>query len=163
MRNEYDETKEMLNICRGIFFGKNRMDESMGDISLEDIFKKGEEERQQSDASSQSEEEFNEVDVDNENSTTLSENELEDEQNGFKESVGGVVTFGDFQILKGNIKWSGRLDNERINWVYNLNLNDGCSITTENTSLTDETMERIIKLKNYFNTWKDYWSSEVNG
>lgn len=97
--------------------------------------------------------------------STLSEVELEDEMNRFKEAVGSTAEFNEFKIYDGtnNIEWSGLLPVENLAWSFSLENNNGCYITVNALQLNNESLERINKLSAYYNVWLDYWMKEVNG
>lgn len=94
--------------------------------------------------------------------STLSDVELEDEKNRFKEGVGSTAEFNGFKIYESNIQWSGVLPVENIAWSFSLDNNDGCYITANTLQLTTETLERINKLSAYYDVWREYWMKEVN-
>lgn len=95
------------------------------------------------------------------NITTLSEAELTDEMDNFKEAVGGMVEFGTFKIYDDNIEWTGVLPVEKINWNYSLDSNVGCYVTGDNIQLNDDVLEKLKKLSAYYEIWSAYWTKEI--
>lgn len=103
----------------------------------------------------------------NENDTlpgvsTLSEVELEDEMNRFKDAVGSTAEFNEFKIYDNKIEWSGLLPVENLAWSFSLDSNNGCYITVNSLQLNNESLERINKLSAYYSVWSEYWMKEIN-
>jgi len=96
------------------------------------------------------------------NVKTLTPEELEDEKNRFREAVGGTVEFGKFNIYDDTIEFGGQFISERIAWNFSLDSAKGCYISTESTQLSNETLEKIQKLKAYYDVWAEYWANELS-
>jgi hypothetical protein len=92
---------------------------------------------------------------------TITDAELEEEIKNFKESVANIVEFGDFKIKERSVEWSGDLTQFNIKFTYTLEDYDGCYISCEVAQLTDEVLELMKKLYNYYRQWYDNWSSKI--
>ena len=73
--------------------------------------------------------------------TNLSQREIEDEMQKFREAVTTTVEFGIFKPYSDNVEFNGELLSERIKWVFSLDSTVGCYITCEQTQLNDETVK----------------------
>lgn len=93
----------------------------------------------------------------------LQPQEMDDEKNKFTEAVANTVEFGNFMRYSDNIEWNGELIKEKIKWVYSLDDVNGCYITCEQLQLSDEAVQTIQKLKAYYDTWSEYWGSQISG
>ncbi|PCI28501.1 hypothetical protein COB55_03825 [Candidatus Wolfebacteria bacterium] len=98
----------------------------------------------------------------NEQERELTPEEIEEEQRMFNESVSPVVEFGQFQILEGNVEWSGKLVKENIAFTYSLDDTSGVYINAEMLQLSEDNMETIEKLRSYYVEWSERWGPEVS-
>jgi hypothetical protein len=96
----------------------------------------------------------------------ISADEQRDEENAFKDTVTQLVEFEKIKVFKQNVKWSGKLVREKISWVYTLEDSIGCYISTDEDDvlqLTDDNLKLIQKIRAYYDTWQDEWSSRLTG
>ncbi len=98
----------------------------------------------------------------NEDFANLQPEEIKDEETKFKEGVSPNVQFGPFKKFDGNIEFSGVLIKEKISWIFSLAQADGCIISCENLSLSDDNVKTIQKLSSYYKTWSEYWGTAIN-
>ena len=99
------------------------------------------------------------------NTSQLSQPELEDEENKFKEAIeGAAVTFGKFILnpQARNVEWSGFFPSENIAWNFSLDSSKGCYISADAAQLSDEMVQKLQKLKAYYDQWAQYWANEVS-
>lgn len=93
----------------------------------------------------------------------LQPQEMDDEKNKFTQAVASTVEFGNFMRYSDNIEWNGELIKEKIKWVYSLDDVNGCYITCEQLQLSDDAVQTIQKLKAYYDTWSEYWGTQISG
>ena len=106
------------------------------------------------------------VDVEDEEGQDISSDEQKDEENAFKDTVTQLIQFEKIKVYKQNVTWSGKLVREKINWVYTLADSIGCYISTDNDDvlqLTDDNLKLIQKIRAYYDTWQEEWSSRLTG
>tara|TARA_Y100000389_G_C17466234_1_gene525890 strand:+ start:851 stop:1354 length:504 start_codon:yes stop_codon:yes gene_type:complete len=104
--------------------------------------------------------------IDDEEGQDISPDEQRDEENTFKDTVTQLVEFQPIKVFRQNVKWSGRLVREGISWVYTLEDSIGCYISTDDDSvlqLTDDNLRLLQKIRAYYDTWQDEWSSRLTG
>lgn len=92
--------------------------------------------------------------------------EQREEENKFKDTVSKLVKFDKIKVYRQNVEWSGELVRERVKWVYSLNENNGCYMSTESEDmlqLTNEVIETFKKLRGYYDVWSDEWSARLTG
>ena len=92
---------------------------------------------------------------------TITDAELQEEIKNFKESVANIVEFGDFKIKERSVEWNGELTQFNIKFTYTLEDYDGCYISCEVAQLSDEILELLKKLYNYYRQWYDNWSAKI--
>jgi hypothetical protein len=92
----------------------------------------------------------------------LQPQEEEDEKKKFLEAVGGSVEFNPFAIYDDTVEFSGSFTAERILWNFSLDSSKGCYISCDSTQLSDETVQKLQKLKAYYDQWSQYWANETS-
>jgi hypothetical protein len=142
MRNQYDETKKMLNVLRTLSMKKNLIKEQPemgGSSENKDVAV------------------VNDVDI-KLISQDKSDLELSNEQkekisqiiDNFRQQVSRIVKFEPgFVIKPSQIRLDGSLEDDEIIFTMVAGENEGIFINTNMTELTDETLEIITKLKNF--------------
>ena len=106
------------------------------------------------------------MEIEKEDGQDISPDEQRDEENTFKDTVTQLVEFNKIKVYKKNVEWSGRLVRERINWVYSLEEQVGCYISTDSDDiiqLTDDVLDVVKKVRAYYDIWSDEWSRRLVG
>lgn len=105
-------------------------------------------------------------DLDDEEGQDITPEEQREEENAFKDTVTQLVEFDKIKVFKQNVKWSGKLVREKINWVYTLEDSIGCYVSTDSDDilqLTDDNLRLLQKIRAYYDTWQKEWSSRLVG
>lgn len=76
---------------------------------------------------------------------------------GFIDNITDLVEFKILNISSSNIEWVGELSQEKIEWVYSLDDQNGCYISVNMLQLTDETIQMIGRLKQNYKEWASTW------
>jgi len=136
--NEHDITRKMLNVIRENHTKGNRLiKEGFGENGVGDS---------------------------NENkAVSLSQEELNQEHNTFRDLVSARVDFTTFKIYPdvSNVIFGGVLQNG-MEWQLSLEESNGLYITANNLQLDDETINLIKKLKGFYDRWADEWAKKIN-
>lgn len=91
----------------------------------------------------------------------LSTAELEDEKKEFAGNVTKLSQFNDFKMSYDNVEWGGLFPQEKIEWIFSLDADEGVYISCEMSQLTAGTLELIQKLHGYYLKWADKWKGEI--
>ncbi len=98
---------------------------------------------------------------DQESKRQLSTAELEDEKKEFASNVTKLSQFRDFKLGYDNVEWGGLFPQEKIEWIFSLDADEGVYISCEMSQLTAGTLELIQKLHGYYIKWADKWKGEI--
>lgn len=93
-----------------------------------------------------------------------SSEELAQEQQRFRETVGPRVEFTTFNIYPqaGNVVFGGKFqDMDGLEWQFSLEETDGIYITANNMQVSDDVVTRIQKLRGYYDNWAGDWSQKL--
>jgi hypothetical protein len=130
--NQYDQMKKMLTISRkGVV--RQRLREDTGQYYNQN----------------------------KESGRQLTPQEIEDEKAEFAGNVTKLSQFNDFKVGYDNVEWGGFFPQEKIEWVYSLEADEGVYISCELTQLTAGTLELIQRLYGYYTKWADKWQGEI--
>jgi len=91
---------------------------------------------------------------------TVTGSELKAQEDKFVQVVTPRVTFNELKVYPedNDVFWSGEFDNG-ISWQ--MSKNDDLVINADNTTIDDEELELINKLKKYREVWVDEWSEKL--
>lgn len=94
----------------------------------------------------------------------LSGDELNQEQSKFRDVITSRVEFTSFNIYPqaGNVVFGGKFqDMDNMEWQFSLEETDGLYITSNNMQVSDDVVNRIKKLKGYYDNWASEWSNKL--
>jgi hypothetical protein len=97
-------------------------------------------------------------------SIQLSGEELNQEQSKFRDVITSRVEFTSFNIYPqaGNVVFGGKFqDMDNMEWQFSLEETDGLYITSNNMQVSDDVVNRIQKLKGYYDNWASEWSNKL--
>lgn len=98
----------------------------------------------------------------NNNENQLTPQEVNLEVTEFKKAVGGIVTFNTITKTGNNFIYiRGQLKTGENTIEFNLKL-DECTISTQNLTLTDESIQLINQLNGYYSTWVKKWQANLS-
>lgn len=80
----------------------------------------------------------------------------------FNNEVTNMVNFNILSVTDENVEWTGTLMQERLQFNYSLDNQNGCYISTNNLQLTDETITILNKLVMNYKKWSNVWSNILN-
>lgn len=94
----------------------------------------------------------------------LEGSELKDEQDKFRDVIGQRVEFGVFNIYPeaNNVVFGGRFqDMGGLEWQFSLEEDDGVYITGSNIKLTTSAVDRLQRLRGYYENWSEEWAQKL--
>jgi len=90
--------------------------------------------------------------------------ELKEEQDKFRQTVGSRVEFTVFNLYPeaNNVIFGGKFQNlSGMEFQLSLEGDDGIYITTNNMQLTDEAVKTLNRLRGYYVDWADEWATKL--
>jgi hypothetical protein len=76
----------------------------------------------------------------------------------FVEMVSDMTDFGVLNVYSNNVEWSGKIIDLDLEFFYSIGENNGVYINGDMLKLSQETMEVIEKLNNYYEMFKSKWA-----
>jgi hypothetical protein len=76
----------------------------------------------------------------------------------FVEQVSDMVDFNKFNVYPNNVEWSGRIIDADLEFFYSIGEDNGVYINGEMIKTDDEFIERINKLKTFYEIFKSKWA-----
>ena len=95
----------------------------------------------------------------------LSDVELKDEEEKFRNTVSPRVVFNSFKVYPkvNNVVFSGVFDIlGGLEWQFTLEDINGLYITVNNLIVSEETMLTLKKLKGYYDNWSLEWAKKIS-
>lgn len=158
---EYDKTREMLDMMRG---KKNRMNEQEEETAMSDEYV----EKDPMEGGDAEALEAKDRDMDDqeaaEDVVELNASEMKEEKDKFRDSVDSRVEFYSFKIYpkSKNAVFSGSFAGlGGMHWQFTLEEKTGIYLSVDNLQLDDDTFEVLEKLKGYYENWAEEWSEKV--
>ena len=157
--DEHDMTKKMMSIVRGGYKNLLTEDEGFGGAqAVQTAPVQAPQLYQQSSTPN----EIPQQDIGKEGSEADA-GTLNDELTKMRQQVDPSVKIDSFKLYPNaaNVTITGTLLNGKIDFIFNL-VDNTANIDTETIELDDISLERIQKMKGYFQNWKDDWSKKIN-
>jgi hypothetical protein len=90
--------------------------------------------------------------------------ELVEEEQKFRDNVSTRVSFNRFRLYpkSQNVEFSGKFNDNNIEWFFSLDDSRGVYITADLLQLTDDTLKQLQKLVGYYQTWSNEWGSRIS-
>jgi hypothetical protein len=90
--------------------------------------------------------------------------ELVEEEQKFRDNVSTRVSFNRFRLYpkSQNVEFSGKFNDNNIEWFFSLDDSRGVYITADLLQLTDDTLKQLQKLVGYYQTWANEWGSRIS-
>jgi len=76
----------------------------------------------------------------------------------FVEMVSDMSDFGTLNIYPNNVEWSGKIIDFDLDFFYSIGENNGVYINGDMLKLSQETMEVLSKLTDYYEMFKSKWA-----
>jgi len=76
----------------------------------------------------------------------------------FVEQVSDMVDFNKLNVYPNNVEWSGRIIDADLEFFYSIGEDNGVYINGEMIKTDDEFIERINKLKTFYEIFKSKWA-----
>jgi hypothetical protein len=76
----------------------------------------------------------------------------------FIEQVSDIVDFNKLNVYPNNVEWSGRIVDADLEFFYSIGENNGVYINGEMIKTDDDFIERINKLKSFYEIFKSKWA-----
>jgi len=90
--------------------------------------------------------------------------ERKEEEDKFRDVIGQRVEFTVFNIYPSanNVVFGGRFqDLGGAEWQFSLEEDDGVYITSNNMKLTSSAVEKLQRLKGYYENWSEEWAQKL--
>ena len=96
--------------------------------------------------------------------TDLEKNAFIETIKEFQNDVTDMVEFGELNVYKDNVEWSGKLTEYNLNFIFTISENFGVYVNTQTednnlnlVKLDQNTVEFLQRLITYFNKFKSKW------
>lgn len=76
----------------------------------------------------------------------------------FIEQVSDIVDFNKLNVYPNNVEWSGRIVDADLEFFYSIGEDNGVYINGEMIKTDDDFIERINKLKSFYEIFKSKWA-----
>lgn len=152
-QNDYDVTKKMLNVLRD----KNvKSSQNINEVSSMDQTRKILEILRENKTPKKL--------LENSDVIQLEGSELKAEQDKFRDVIGQRVEFNVFNIYPAanNVVFGGKFqDLDGAEWQFSLEEDDGVYLTTNNMKLTSAALEKLQRLRGYYENWSEEWAQKL--